>query len=102
VISSNQLGTGNKLSTHRFLRLNVPTTTNVRFQASAGVGRDPDLQVFHRGELLSPASGPANEDFTLLLQPGDYVLDAYDCGNAECNPNVTPDTVTITVTATAN
>ena len=102
VRSTNEFGVGNKLSTHRFLRLNVPATTNVRFRASAAAGRDPDMHVFRQGVSIGPSSGPANEDFSLVLQPGDYVLDIYDCGNADCNSNVTPGPVNITVSVTAN
>lgn len=102
LISTNQFGTGNKLATHRFLRLNLPATTRVRFEASSAAGRDPDLLVFRRGVSLGPEPGPANEDFTLVLQPGDYVLDVYDCGNADCNPAVTPGSINITVRVTSN
>ena len=102
LFSSNQFGEGNKLSTHRFLRLNVPVTTNVRFRATAAAGKDPDLLVFRRGVSVGPDPGPANEDFSLVLQPGNYVLDVFDCGNAGCNPSVTPGTVSITVSVTAN
>jgi hypothetical protein len=102
VRSTNEFGVGNKLSTHRYLRLSVAATSNLRFRASAAAGRDPDMLVFHRGVSLGPDPGPANEDFTLVLQPGDYVLDVYDCGNADCNDNVTPGRVDITVSVTPN
>ena len=102
VRSTDEFGVGNKLSTHRFLRLNVPATTNVRFRATAAAGRDPDMRVLRRGVPIGPISTPANEDFSLVLQPGDYVLDVYDCGNADCNDNVTPGPVDITVSVTTN
>jgi hypothetical protein len=102
VRSTNQFGTGNKLSVHRYLRLNVPTAGNVRFRASAAIGRDPDMLVYRRGVSVGPAPGLANEDFSLVLQPGDYVIDVYDCGNAECNSSVTPGPVDITVTVTTS
>jgi len=102
VRSTNEFGVGNKLSTHRFLRLNVPAAGNVRFRASAVAGRDVDMLVFRRGQSLGPNPGPANEDFSLFLQPGDYVVDVYDCGNADCNPSVTPGPVDITVSVTTN
>ena len=100
--STNEFGTGNKLSTHRFLRLNVPAAGNVRFRASAAAGRDPDMVVFRRGIPLNLSLGPANEDFSLMLPAGDYVLDVYDCGNAGCNSNVTPAPVDITVSVTTS
>jgi hypothetical protein len=102
VRSTNEFGVGNKLSTHRFLRLNVPSAGNVRFRASAAVGRDVDMLVYRRGVSLGPSPGPANEDFSLVLQPGDYVVDVYDCGNADCNDSVTPGPVDITVSVTTN
>ena len=103
LMSTNQFGTGSKLSTHRFLRLNVPVTTNLRFRASAAVaGKDPDLLVFHRGVSMGPDPGPANEDFSLVLEPGEYILDVFECGNAGCNPSVTPGPVNITVSVTAS
>jgi len=102
VRSTDEFGVGNKLSTHRFLRLNVPATTNVRFRATAAAGRDPDMRVLRRGVPIGPIPTPANEDFSLVLQPGDYVLDVYDCGNADCNDNVTPGPVDITVSVTTN
>lgn len=102
VRSTNEFGVGNKLSTHRFLRLNVPAAGNVRFRAIAAAGRDPDMLLFRQGVSIGPSPGPANEDFSLVLQPGDYVLDVYDCGNADCNDNVTPGPVDITVSVTAN
>ena len=102
VLSTNQFGVGNKLSNHRFLRLSLASPTNVRFRASAAAGRDPDMLVFRRGEFLGPNPGPADEDFTMQLEAGEYVLDVFDCGNADCNPAVTPGPVNITVTVTAN
>ncbi len=100
--STNALGTPNKLSVHRLLRLNLPALTNVRFDVTAGAGRDPDIAIFRRGISLGPAMGPANESFTLSLDAGDYVLDVYDCGNAECNPAVTAAPTDITVSVTPN
>jgi hypothetical protein len=60
------------------------------------------MLVFRRGLSLGPNHGPANEDFSLFLQPGDYVVDVYDCGNADCNASVSPGPVDITVTVTTN
>jgi hypothetical protein len=102
LLSTNKFGTLNALSNHRFLRLSLPAPTNVRIDVTAAGGRDPDVVVFHRGVVLSPDNGPANESFPLSLDAGDYVLDVYDCGNAECNSNVAPAPTPITVTVSPN
>lgn len=102
VRSTNEFGTGNALSNHRYLRFSLPATTNVRVDVTAVAGRDPDIRIFRRGVQLAPDQGPANENFSLVLQAGEYVLDVYDCGNAGCNPNVTPGPTDITVSITPN
>jgi len=101
VRSTNEIGTGNKLGVHRYLRFSLQATTNVRFQISAAADKDADIAVFRRGVSLGPPQGPANEDFSLLLNPGEYVLDVYECGNAECNSSVTPGPTDITVSISA-
>ena len=102
VHSTNQFGTGNKLATHRFLRMRLASAANVRFDVTAAAGKDPDIQIFDRGVQLAPDMGPADESFTLSLAAGDYVLDVYECGNADCNDSVTPGPVDITVSVTPN
>jgi hypothetical protein len=100
--STNETGSGNKLTNSQLLRLSLSATTNVRFQVhSVFASRDADLLVFHRGVSLGPAQGPSDEDFSLVLGPGEYVLDVFDCGNVGCNAD-TPASVDITVTVTAN
>ncbi|MGH8178978.1 MAG: PKD domain-containing protein [Steroidobacter sp.] len=102
VHSTNEFGVGNRLATHRHLRFSLPAAANVRFQVSAAAGRDPDIEIFRRGVSLGPPQGAANEDFLLMLDAGEYVLDVFDCGNADCNPNVAPAPTDITVSITAN
>ncbi len=102
VTSSNLFGTGNKLGNHRYLRLSLSAAANVRFQVVAEAGRDPDIEIFRQGLRLAPRQGPANEDFSLMLDSGEYVLDVYDCGNAGCNDGVAPGATSITVTVTSN
>jgi hypothetical protein len=103
VRSTNEFGTINKLSNDRFLLLSLAAPANVRFTVSADVGRDADILIFRSGIFVGPDElGPADEDFTLSLEIGDYVLDVYDCGNADCNPDVPPASTDITVTVSAN
>ncbi len=103
VRSTNEFGIFNKLSNDRFLLLSLAAPANVRFRVSADTGRDADILIFRRGIFVGPANlGPANEDFTLDLEAGDYVLDVYDCGNADCNDDVPPAPTDITVTVSAN
>jgi hypothetical protein len=93
---------GNKLSNHRFLRLDVPGAQNVRITAIANsTGRDVDIRVLRRGEQVAVSEVSGDENFTLALQPGTYVLDAYDCGNAGCDTNA-PAPVDITVNVVPN
>jgi hypothetical protein len=101
--STNAFGTGNKLSTHRFLKLTLAAQTSVKFDLTAAVGRDPDMQVYRHGVPLAPDMGPANESFTLVNLPADaYVLDIYDCDNAECNLTLGPAPTDLTISVTPN
>ncbi len=101
--STNEFGTPNKLSNDRFLLLSLVAPTNVRITVSAATGRDVDIEVYRKGVLLGPEQlGPADEDFTLSLDAGDYVLDVYDCGNAGCNDVVSPAPTNITITVAPN
>lgn len=97
---------GNKLSAHRFLRFSNPMIQNVRFRVDAvQPGRDVDIAVFQRGILRALEQSPTNEDFTIAnLPPGDYVLDVYDCENAECadQPSYNYQPTDITVTLSSN
>jgi hypothetical protein len=100
--STNQFGTLNKLSSHRYLRFSLPAQTNVRFVVTAAAGRDPDVTIYRRGVSLGPPQGPANEDFVMNLLAGDYVLDLFDCGNAGCNDTVPSAPTDITISVTPN
>lgn len=101
--STNLFGTGNKLSTHRFLKLTLAAQGNVKFDLTEAAGRDPDIEVYRHGVPLAPNMGPANESFTLSNLPADdYVLDIYDCDNAECNLTLGPAPVDLTISVTPN
>jgi hypothetical protein len=103
VRSTNEFGTINKLSNDRFLLFSLAAPANVRFRVSADAGRDADIRIFRSGIFVGPDDlGPADEDFTLSLEAGDYVLDVYDCGNADCNDDVPPAPTDISVTVSAN
>jgi hypothetical protein len=102
VRSVSTFGTQNKLSNYRFLKLELAAARQVRIQVTAAAGRDPDIRIYRRGVRVSPDQGPADEDFTLDLEAGTYILAVYDCGNANCNPGVPPGIVDITVRVTSN
>lgn len=94
---------GNKLSAHRFLRLDIAQTRTVRVTlTSSPAGRDADIFVIRRGVAVANGIAFGNEDFTVTLQPGTYVLDVYDCENAECSDaasyNYAPVDITVTLT----
>jgi hypothetical protein len=95
--STGRFGSENKLSNHRFLKLDVPMQRNVRVRVTASA-RDADIVIMRGADLLRYAqeNGPGDEDFTILLPSGTYVLDVYDCGNAACGPDQ-PATTDITV-----
>jgi hypothetical protein len=95
--STGRFGSENKLSNHRFLKLDVPMQRHVRISVSAP-SRDTDVVIMRGSDLLRYAqeNGPGSEDFTILLPSGTYVLDVYDCGNAACGPDQ-PATTDITV-----
>jgi hypothetical protein len=101
VRSTDDFGTDNKLSNSRFLRF-VPNSSSVRITATADAGRDPDVLVLRRGDVIAVGVTPANEDFTVRVTPGDtYVIETYDCGNAECGPQQ-PGDIDIRVAVTPN
>jgi hypothetical protein len=95
--STGRFGSENKLSNHRFLKLDVPMQRSVRIRVAAP-GRDADIVIIRGADFLRYAqeNGPGDEDFTILLPSGTYVLDVYDCGNAACGPDQ-PATTDITV-----
>ncbi|HEY8508265.1 MAG TPA: hypothetical protein VIL32_07915, partial [Steroidobacteraceae bacterium] len=93
---------GNKLSSHRYLRLDVPSARSVRITASATpAGRDIDVVLYRNGTISALGAGPSDESFTASLGAGTYVLDVFDCGNAACGPAL-PAATSITVTVAPN
>jgi hypothetical protein len=100
VRSTGRFGSENKLSNHRFLKLVVPMQRTVRVQVSAPA-RDADVVILRGADVFRfpQENGPSNEDFSILLPAGTYVLDVFDCGNAACGPDQ-PAATDITVTVT--
>ena len=95
-------GTPNKLSNHRFLRLDTAAPRSVRIVATAPPGRRVDLVVYERGIEVDRGETAGNEDFTVALpDAGTYVLDVYECSNAGCFQGTPADT-DLTVTVTSN
>lgn len=97
-------GSPNKLSNHRFLRLDVATARTVRIVATAPSARGADVIVYRRGVEIDRGEAAGNEDFTVSLpEAGTYVLDVYDCVNTGCtSPPVAPTRIDINVTITSN
>lgn len=91
-------GTDNKLSNSRFIRLDVgPAAANLRITATGPAPRDIDIDVYRLGNEVMFGRSDTNEQLDLTLDPGTYLLDVYDCGNAECNEQ-SPMPVDMTVT----
>lgn len=84
VKSIDRFGTYNKLSNRRFLRLQSASTQRVRITANTPGTRDPDVVVWSHGRRIAVGIVDGNEDFAVDLSPGTYILETYDCGNAEC------------------
>lgn len=82
--------TGNKLSEHRFLRMNVANagihTFTILTDAAtisslpAGSTSDPDIYIYRDGNYISEGSSPdANEEiFNVNLSAGQYVMDFHE------------------------
>jgi hypothetical protein len=103
VHSISTFGTPNKLSNQRFLLLDVPSQTNVRFTATGPNGRDVDLYILRQGATVAFGEAVGDENFTATLPAGQYVLDTYDCDNAGCTDGTpAPADTAITVTVTTN
>lgn len=83
----------NKLGQRRFLRFNVPGTQQVTFLAAGPAGNDPDLALYGQGfiELSQADSRPDGvEQFSRTLQPGNYILEAYDFFAVDGDPATVP------------
>jgi hypothetical protein len=88
---------GNRLSVHRFLRLDVPGEQPARITVVSGIAdRNVDIRVLRQGRLVALGNSEGNEDFSLSLAAGTYVLDVYDVGNVQGTGGAsTPITVSV-------
>lgn len=92
-------GTYNKLANRRFLRLPSNSAQQLRITATTPGARDPDVIVWRRGVPVAIGFSPTNENFVVNVTPGLYILEVYDCGNAECGSDAPgPQDITVTVT----
>lgn len=85
---SNSAGTGNKLGSFAYLRLNAPAAGNRQITVTGASITDPDFEVYS-GRLLgfSEATTPATESATIGLLAGDNVIvvnDYNDSGASTC------------------
>ncbi|MCB1624661.1 MAG: hypothetical protein KDI32_08745, partial [Pseudomonadales bacterium] len=99
VRSIDTFGTYNKLSNRRFLRLQSTGPQRIRITATIAGGHDPDVVVWDRGQRIAAGTVSGNEDFSVNLGTGTYLLETYECANAGCGGVATgPYDISIAVT----
>jgi hypothetical protein len=86
VRTSDDAGRHNKLGNRRFVRftLNAVRTTTITASSSNPNNQDTDFRVFRNGLFVTSATAPSapTESATLTnAQPGEYLIDLYDCAN---------------------
>jgi hypothetical protein len=95
-------GHHNKLGNRRFVRFTLNTTRSITITASSSNPNTPDtdFRVFRNGLFLRSATSPPapNETTTFSAQPGEYLIDLYDCANGCDSPEGTPGDYDLTVT----
>ena len=84
-------GHHNKLGNRRFVRFTLNTTRSITITASSSntnADEDTDFRVYRNGLFVRSATSPPapNETTTFSAQPGEYLIDVYDCANG-CDPN---------------
>jgi hypothetical protein len=92
----------NHLGGRRFILFSVANTQQVSFLAQGPVGSDPDLILFHQGELFrseDDSTGDGKEQFALQLAAGQYVLEAYDTSAIDENAGTTPQCFNLTISS---
>ncbi len=87
VRTSDDAGRHNKLGNRRFIRftLNTVRTITITANSSNPNNQDTDFRVFRNGQFVTSAIAappPPNETATLTnAQPGEYLIDLFDCAN---------------------
>ena len=79
-------GTSNKLGINKYLTFDITTAGSYTFtmaRTSGPASRDPDFLIYQNGTLRAVADSGAvdTETETVTLQPGNYVIDAYEWNN---------------------
>jgi hypothetical protein len=93
----------NRLGNRRYVRFTLNTTRTVTITASSSNPNTPDtdFRVFRNGLFVTEAGAPPapNETTTLTnAQPGEYLIDVYDCANGCETVQGTPGDYDLTVT----
>ena len=103
VRTSDDAGRHNKLGDRRFVRFTLSTTKNLTITASSSNPNTPDtdFRVYRNGVFVTSATSPPapTEQATLSnAQPGEYLIDLFDCANGCDSPEGTPGDYDLTVT----
>lgn len=86
VCSFNNAGTFNRLGNREFLLFSVNSASTLTFRMARTMGdinRDPDFRIFNQSSFINQGiSGAVDvETLTISVQPGDYVIEAFDFFN---------------------
>jgi hypothetical protein len=88
-------GRHNKLGDRRFIRFTLDTARDITITASSSntnADEDTDFRVYRNGLFVKSATSPPapSETTTFAAQPGEYLIDVYDCANGcDSNPDGT-------------
>lgn len=91
--SVDDFGVFNKHGNRRFLQFDLATATSLNFEMTRTSGpenADPDFTIFLQGQpVVNAVSGVVDvESASGTLQPGTYVIDAYDFRNIDAGAGV--------------
>jgi hypothetical protein len=105
VCSSNRFGSDNKLGVGHFLLIAINAAGNYQFNViENGIdsgSSDPDIRIFDKGRVIGSATGTSidQEQLSMNLSPGNYVLEVADVRAQTQEPNTSPITACFNVTA---
>ena len=90
VCSFNNAGTFNRLGNREFLLFSLDSARTLTFRMARTMGdinRDPDFRIFDRSNFINQGiSGDVDvETLSIALQPGNYVIEAFDFFNIAAN-----------------